>query len=83
MFVWRGHSCPRRFHWVAGEKAAGKEITIDNFSFGPQNLSVKAGTQVTWVNLDDIPHTVVSEDLTTFRSRARSIPMSRGVSRLR
>jgi len=55
---------------AAGEKAPGKEITIDNFSFGPQNLSVKAGTQVTWVNHDDIPHTVVSEDLVTFRSRA-------------
>ncbi len=55
---------------VAAEKASGKEITIDNFSFGPQMLTVPAGTQVTWVNHDDIPHTVVSEDLVTFRSRA-------------
>jgi plastocyanin len=55
---------------AAGEKAPGKQITIDNFSFGPQMLTVPAGTQVTWVNHDDIPHTVVSEDLTTFRSRA-------------
>jgi plastocyanin len=55
---------------AAGEQAPGKEITIDNFSFVPQSLSVKAGTQVTWVNHDDIPHTVVSEDLVTFRSRA-------------
>jgi plastocyanin len=55
---------------AAGEKVPGKEITIDNFSFGPQSLSVPAGTEVTWVNHDDIPHTVVSEDLTTFRSRA-------------
>jgi plastocyanin len=55
---------------VAGEKASAKEITIDNFSFGPQMLTVPAGTQVTWVNHDDIPHTVVSEDLVTFRSRA-------------
>jgi plastocyanin len=55
---------------AAGEKASGKEITIDNFSFAPQSLSVSVGTEVTWVNHDDIPHTVVSEDLTTFRSRA-------------
>ena len=55
---------------AAAEKPAHAEITIDNFSFGPQTLNVKAGTEVTWVNHDDIPHTVVSEDLITFRSRA-------------
>jgi len=55
---------------AAGEKTSAKEITIDNFSFAPQSLSVSVGTEVTWVNHDDIPHTVVSEDLTTFRSRA-------------
>jgi len=54
---------------AAGEKAAGPEITIDNFSFGPQAVTVPKGTLVTWVNHDDIPHTVVSEDLITFRSR--------------
>jgi plastocyanin len=53
----------------AGEKAAGQEITIDNFSFGPTTVSVPTGTTVTWVNHDDIPHTVVSEDLITFKSR--------------
>lgn len=51
----------------AGEKAA-KEISIDNFSFEPV-VTVPVGTLVTWVNRDDIPHTVVSEDLITFRSR--------------
>jgi len=55
---------------VAGEKTPSKQITIDNFSFGPQSLIVKTGTEVTWVNHDDIPHTVVSQDLITFRSRA-------------
>ena len=29
-------------------------VTIDNFSFGPQTLTVKAGTTVTWTNRDDI-----------------------------
>jgi plastocyanin len=44
-------------------------IKIDNFSF-PQTVTVPAGTEVTWTNQDDIPHTVVSEDKTTFKSRA-------------
>ena len=30
--------------------------------FGPAELTVKAGTTVTWTNRDDIPHTVVSPD---------------------
>jgi plastocyanin len=35
-------------------------VKIDNFTFSPQRLTVKAGTTITWVNSDDIPHTVVS-----------------------
>jgi plastocyanin len=35
-------------------------VTIDNFVFGPQKLTVKAGTTVTWTNRDDIPHTVAA-----------------------
>jgi plastocyanin len=42
--------------------AAGVEVKIDNFSFGPAALTVAAGTTVTWTNRDDIPHTVVSDD---------------------
>jgi len=38
------------------------EVKIDNFVFGPQALTVAVGTTVTWVNRDDIPHTVVSND---------------------
>jgi plastocyanin len=55
---------------AAGQNSAAPQITIDNFSFAPPTLTVAAGTQVTWVNHDDIPHTVVSEDKTTFKSRA-------------
>jgi len=36
------------------------EVRIDNFSFSPQALTVAVGATVTWVNRDDIPHTVVS-----------------------
>jgi plastocyanin len=38
------------------------EVKIDNFSFGPQALTVQTGTTVNWTNHDDIPHTVVSPD---------------------
>jgi plastocyanin len=45
-----------------GVAAAGKaEIKIDNFNFSPSPLKVKAGTQITWTNGDDIPHTVVGD----------------------
>ncbi len=54
----------------AGQNPPPPQITIDNFSFTPTTLTVPAGTEVTWVNHDDIPHTVVSEDKTTFKSRA-------------
>ena len=43
-------------------------VTIGNFVFGPEALSVPVGTTVTWVNGDDIPHTVVAVDK-SFRSK--------------
>ena len=46
------------------------EIKIDNFTFAPAEVTVAPGTTVLWVNRDDIPHTVVSEDKTTFKSKA-------------
>ena len=47
---------------TAGERAAPNEVTIDNFSFLPQTLTVPVGTKVIWINRDDVPHTVVSVD---------------------
>jgi len=43
-------------------------ISIDNFTFQPAELTVKVGTTVTWTNRDDIPHLVVSAG--KFRSKA-------------
>jgi len=43
-------------------QTAAAEVKIDNFSFSPATLTVTAGTTVTWVNHDDIPHNVVSTD---------------------
>jgi plastocyanin len=44
------------------------DVKIDNFSFAPVTLTVKAGTQITWTNGDDIPHTVVSDNQ-SFKSK--------------
>lgn len=52
----------RRSFAAAQQKMESVEVKIDNFSFGPQELTVSAGTTVTWTNRDDIPHTVVSTD---------------------
>ena len=50
---------------VAASAQAAPEATdvkIDNFTFGPTDVTVKAGSTITWTNRDDIPHTVVSTD---------------------
>jgi plastocyanin len=47
--------------------AADAAVKIGNFTFGPQELKVKAGATITWTNEDDIPHTVVSPN--NFRSK--------------
>ncbi len=46
----------------AQQKQEATEVKIDNFSFGPETLTIAVGTTVTWTNRDDIPHTVVSTD---------------------
>jgi plastocyanin len=42
-------------------KAAPARVSIDNFSFSPAELTVVKGTQVIWINHDDVPHTVVGK----------------------
>ena len=44
-------------------------VVIKNFMFSPMALTVKAGSTVTWKNLDGEPHTVVN-DAGLFRSAA-------------
>ena len=44
-------------------------VTIDNFTFGPPDMTVPVGTTVKWVNHDDIPHSVVEKNK-AFRSKA-------------
>jgi plastocyanin len=49
--------------------AANSEVQIDQFAFVPQRVIVKAGTTVTWINQDDVPHTIASSDK-LFKSKA-------------
>jgi amicyanin len=44
------------------------EIKIDNFSFTPASITVPAGSAVTWINKDDVPHIVVTKDGKAFKS---------------
>jgi plastocyanin len=41
--------------WREAEAAIG----IDNFTLSPAKLTVAKGTEVTWTNRDDIPHSIV------------------------
>jgi plastocyanin len=57
---------------VAAPSAAAAQspvVTIGNFTFSQPKLVVRVGTTVTWVNDDDIPHTVVARNM-AFRSKA-------------
>lgn len=45
-------------------------VSIDNFTFNPPTLRVKAGTSVTWTNKDDIPHGIASDGNAFTRSQA-------------
>ena len=42
--------------------AAEIQVTIKSFAFGPETVTVPAGTKVTWTNKDNEPHTVVSNE---------------------
>jgi amicyanin len=43
---------------LARAESPASAVSIDNFTFTPQTMTVKAGTTVTWTNKDDIPHGV-------------------------
>jgi plastocyanin len=36
-------------------------VAIKNLEFAPKDIMVKAGTTVTWTNMDGLPHTVTSK----------------------
>jgi plastocyanin len=47
---------------TSNTSAAAPNVSIGNFTFKPQSLQVAAGTTVSWVNEDDVPHTIVGSD---------------------
>jgi plastocyanin len=57
------------FATAAEEQPPAVTVSIDNFSFTPKEITVAKGTTVTWVNRDDVPHTVVG-NAGAFRSKA-------------
>jgi plastocyanin len=54
---------------VAMADGGAIKISAKDFMFSPTSITVKAGSTVTWTNLDEEPHTVFS-DTGLFRSSA-------------
>ena len=71
---------------VSPAEAAETAVKIGNFTFGPRQVTVPAGTTVVWTNEDDIPHTVTSTTKTfsspplTASSTSLRPPFSSGTS---
>jgi plastocyanin len=63
--IWGGTACLP----AAAQAPDANKILIQDFMFAPNPLTIKAGSTVTWVNMDDEPHTVVS-NTAMFRSGA-------------
>jgi plastocyanin len=56
--------------FAKAQTAATAAVSIDNFTFNPQTVTVKAGTTVTWTNKDDIPHGIAATNNAFKRSQA-------------
>ena len=54
----------------ARAQTAAAGVGIDNFTFNPATVTVKAGTTVTWTNKDDIPHGIAATGNAFARSNA-------------
>jgi plastocyanin len=54
-------SSPPQANVDATDKAE-VQIQIENFVFSPADITVAAGTRVTWINKDEAPHTATSVD---------------------
>jgi len=47
----------------AASPGGGAEISIENFAFGPDDLTVSVGDTITWTNNEDgVPHTTTADD---------------------
>ena len=53
---------------TAGPGGVQNAVTISGFAFSPASITVPVGTAVTWTNKDSAPHTIASDDGSTFDS---------------
>jgi len=47
---------------ASGTSSKAATVTVDNFAFTPASLAVPVGAEVTWINHDDVPHTITASD---------------------
>lgn len=47
--------------WADGVRGESGDVTvtITDYTFRPERVAVMAGSRVTWLNADDVPHSVV------------------------
>lgn len=53
---------PTPGHGGAAAHGDAKEVILDKVAFSPKELTVTAGTTVTWVNKEEMPHDVTGKD---------------------
>ncbi|MFV1999273.1 MAG: plastocyanin/azurin family copper-binding protein [Acidimicrobiia bacterium] len=47
----------------SGAPSGGSEVSIENFAFGPADLTVSVGDTITWTNNENgVPHTTTADD---------------------
>ena len=47
----------------ANQSTAGKNaVTIQNYSFSPATITIKAGQSITWTNEDSVGHSATADD---------------------
>src|SRR5690348_11712135 len=49
-------------HSATNQSATTVQVTIQNFAFSPQTITIAPGTKVVWTQRDSAPHTVTSDN---------------------
>ncbi len=63
---------------TAAEKAKTYNVTINNFAFSPQTLTIKKEDTVVWTNLETVPHIVISYGAISGATKLKSQKLSQG-----
>jgi YVTN family beta-propeller protein len=58
-------NAPRKVVVQIASVKRSDQVSITNFAFKPETITVKSGKKVTWVNDDGSPHTVTFKDRST------------------